>query len=124
MNNKEKYDILTKIFWDYHVDKLPLNSIIMGDLQSIDKYTFNFIIVRMLERLSWYDLLEILGPENLKQILIPEIIDKLHSKELRAKYEFIRKILSGEDLSFTGWGDAYYQRIKHTLFSNRWYRTQ
>jgi hypothetical protein len=96
----------------------------MGDLQSIDKYTFNFIIVRMLERLSWYDLLEILGPENLKQILIPEIIDKLHSKELRAKYEFIRKILSGEDLSFTGWGDAYYQRIKHTLFSNRWYRTQ
>jgi hypothetical protein len=124
MNNKEKYDILTKIFWDYHVDKLPLNSIIMGDLQSIDKYTFNFIIVRMLERLSWYDLLEILGPENLKQILIPEIINKLHSKELRAKYEFIRKILSGEDLSFTGWGDAYYQRIKHTLFSNRWYRTQ
>ncbi|HPC35538.1 MAG TPA: hypothetical protein P5268_06755 [Candidatus Marinimicrobia bacterium] len=124
MNDKEKYDILTKIFWDYHVDKLPLDSIITGDLQSIDKYTFNFIIVRMLERLNWYDLLEILGPEYLKQILIPEIINKLRSKELRAKYEFIGKVLSGEDLSFTGWGDAYYQRLKHTLFSNRWYRTQ
>jgi hypothetical protein len=76
----------------------------------------------MLERLNWYDLLEILGLDIIKQVLDQNTIDGLRHHELREKYGFLRKVLSGENVSFTGWGDEYYQQIKHTLFSNRWYR--
>jgi len=124
MTFEEKYIVLKKIFWDYHTEKLPLEKIINGDFHSVDDYSFNLIIVRMFERLNWYDLIEILGLNKIRQLLTVDTIAKLHFTELRDKYEFLRKVLSGEDVSFTGWGDAYYQQIKHTLFSNRWYSPQ
>ncbi|MFZ1976582.1 MAG: hypothetical protein WAV76_01390, partial [Bacteroidota bacterium] len=66
----------------------------------------------------------ILGIEKVKLLLKKETIANIRQKELRERYEFIRKILFGEAVSFTGWGDEYYQKIKHTLFSNRWYRSK
>lgn len=124
MSIEEKYNTLKKIFWDYNIDLLPLNKIVNMQFDDIDKYEFDLIVNRMLERLSWYELLEILGLELIKKFLTTETISKIRFTELRDKYEFIRKILSGETVSFTGWGDEYYQQIKHTLFSNRWYSTK
>lgn len=116
MTSEEKYQTLAKIFWDYNVDMLPLKKIIEGDFDSMDDYVFNMILNRMLERLSWYELLEILGIDSIKKYLTQERISKIRFAELRDKYEFIRKVLSGEPISFTGWGDEYYSKIKHTLF--------
>lgn len=84
----------------------------------------NKIFVRMLERLGWHDILTIVGVETVKALLSKEIISTIRQPELRERYEFIRSILFGETVSFTGWGDEYYQKIKHTLFSDRWYRSQ
>lgn len=123
MNTTQKYETIKKIFWDYHFEQLPVDKIISGNFSAITEYERNFIFRRMLERLTWYELLDILGTEKIKQLITREMISKLPDKALRNKYEFIGRILSGENLSFTGWGDAYYQRIKHTLFSNRWYRS-
>ena len=117
----EKYQKLKNIFWDYNVERLPLNKIVENDLKSIDDYELKFILNRMFERLSWYDLLEILGVSTIKYYLTQETISKIRFVELREKYEYLRKVLSGEPISFTGWGDEYYSKIKHTLFSNRWY---
>ncbi len=82
------------------------------------------VFIRMLERLSWYKILTVIEVNDIKKILSNKLISSLRHKELREKYEFIRKVLQEETLSFTGWGDEYYQKIKHTLFSNRWYRTE
>ena len=121
MTTEEKYKALKKIFWDYNIALLPLNKIAEGDFKSIDAYEFKLLLNRMLERLSWYELLEILELAAIKEYLTIETISKIRFVELRDKYEYLRKVLSGEPLSFTGWGDAYYSKIKHTLFSNRWY---
>jgi hypothetical protein len=121
MTIEEKYNTIKKIFWDYNIEKFLLQKVAAGDFDSIDNYDHNLVLNRMLERLSWYELLEILGLDMIKQYLTKENISKIRFVELREKYEFLRKVLWGEPISFTGWGDEYYSKIKHTLFSNRWY---
>ncbi len=123
MSDKEKYKILKSIFWDYNTDLLPLDKIIEKDLNSIDNYDFRLIINRMFERLNWYALMDILGIDLIKKLLTPEIISKLRNKELKDRYERIRRILFKEPLPISGWDPEYRKRIKATLLSNRWDRT-
>ena len=122
MSIEEKYNTLKKIFWDYNIDLLPLNKIVNMQFDVIDKYEFDLIINRMLERLGWFDLLDILGVDLLKKILISGSINRLRSNELKDRYERIRRILYKEPLSISGWDTEYIKRIKTTLLSNRWYR--
>lgn len=122
MTVEEKYKALKNIFWDYNTSLLPLDKVIKRDLNSIDNYEFNLILNRMLERLNWYELLDILGIDIIKKLLTPEVIVKLRSKELKDRYERIRRILLKEHLPFSGWDPEYRKRIKATLLSNRWYR--
>ncbi|MGA9405714.1 MAG: hypothetical protein WBW71_01150 [Bacteroidota bacterium] len=123
MTLKEKHDILKKVFWDTEISGRELYSIIV-DKQRDHGVTQEKVFLRMLERLGWHTILDILGVERVKSLLTVEAIGAIRQKELRERYEFIRKILYGEALSFTGWGDAYYQKVKHTLLSHRWYRAQ
>lgn len=118
---EEKYNTLKKIFWDYNVKLLPLNKIVNMQSDDIDKYEFELIINRMLERLSWADLLDILGVDKLKQILGSGLLNKMRRKELKERYERIRRILYKESLPLSGWDPEYIKRIKSTLLSNRWY---
>ena len=121
MSIEEKYNTLKKIFWDYNIDLLPLNKIVDMQFDVIDKYEFDLIINRMLERLGWFDLLDILGVDLLKKLLISGSINRLRSKELKDRYERIRRILFREPLPLSGWDSEYIRRIKATLLSNRWY---
>ena len=121
MSIEEKYNTLKKIFWDYNIDLLPLNKIVIMQFDVIDKYEFDLIINRMLERLGWFDLLDILGVDLLKKVLTSGSINRLRSKELKDRYERIRRILFKEPLPLSGWDSEYIKRIKTTLLSNRWY---
>ncbi len=123
MSTEEKYKILKSIVWDYNAEQLSLDKLISGDINSIDEYEFKFILNRMLERLNWYELIDILGMDILKKLLTPETINKLRNKELRERYERIRRILYKESLPFTGWDPEYRKRIKATVLSHRWDRS-
>jgi hypothetical protein len=123
MSIEEKYNTLKKIFWDYNIDLLPLNKIVDMQFDVIDKYEFDLIINRMLERLGWFELLDILGVDLVKKILISGSINRLRSNELKDRYERIRRILYKEPLSISGWDTEYIKKIKTTLLSNRWYAT-
>ncbi|NUM61583.1 MAG: hypothetical protein HUU44_05445 [Ignavibacteriaceae bacterium] len=123
MSTEEKYKILKSIVWDYNAEQLSLDKLISGDINSIDEYEFKFILNRMLERLNWYELIDILGIDILKKLLTPETINKLRNKELRERYERIRRILYKESLPFTGWDPEYRKRIKATVLSHRWDRS-
>jgi hypothetical protein len=124
MTAEEKSTTLKRIFWDYNTDKLPLDKAVRGELGAMDEYEFNLIFNRMLERLSWYELLDIVGADSMKRFLTKKRILGLRFAELREKYEFIRKTLSGEPVSFTGWSDEFIKKNRQSLLSNRWYRTQ
>ena len=121
--SKEK--LLKSLYWDYEVDASRLVDIISGNIPDTDsQFSRERIFVRMLERLNWLDIISILSKEQIAVLLTPAAVSSIRFNDLRERYEFIRKVLSGETVSFTGWGDEYYQKIKHTLLSNRWYRAQ
>jgi hypothetical protein len=110
------------IIWDYDVDPDELFEVITGKREKSGPFDAERIFVRMLERLSWYELIELLGLEFIKNHLSKDVIRKIRFKALRGRYETIRKILSGDPLSFSGWDHEYREKIKYTLLSNRWYR--
>ena len=118
---EEKHIILKRIFWDYNINLLNLDKIAALQLDEIDRYELDMIINRMLERLSWFDLLDILGVDLLKKILASGSINRLRSNELKDRYERIRRILFKEPLPLSGWDTEYIKRIKTTLLSNRLY---
>jgi hypothetical protein len=114
--------VLKSIIWDYDVSPGELYEVITGQRPKAGPFTFDRLFVRMLERLSWYELIDLLGMEYLKQHLSQRVIDKVRFKTLRGRYETVRKLLSGHPVSFSGWDPEYREAIKHTLLSNRWYR--
>jgi hypothetical protein len=114
--------VLKSIIWDYDVSPGELYEVITGQRLKAGPFTFDRLFVRMLERLSWYELIDLLGMEYLKQHLSQRVIDKVRFKTLRGRYETVRKLLSGHPVSFSGWDPEYREEIKHTLLSNRWYR--
>ncbi|MCL5029611.1 MAG: hypothetical protein M1480_11430 [Bacteroidetes bacterium] len=122
MTREEKYKILKTVFWDYNTGKLPMDKIISRNFNSIEEYEFKLMLNRMLERLSWYELLDIIGVDLIKELLTSEAIGRLRSQDLKDRYERIRRILFKEPLPFSGWDSEYRKRIKATLLSNRWYR--
>ena len=123
MNKAAIQTALRGIIWDYDVDPDELFEVITGKREKSGPFDAERIFVRMLERLSWYELIELLGLEFIKNHLSKDVIRKIRFKALRGRYETIRKILSGDPLSFSGWDHEYREKIKHTLLSNRWYRT-
>jgi hypothetical protein len=116
------FPVLKSIIWDYDVDPDELYGVVTGQRQKAGPFTFDRLFVRMLERLSWYELVDLLGMEYIKEHLTEDIIGKIRFKTLRGRYETVRKLLSGHPVSFSGWHPEYREAIKHTLLSNRWYR--
>lgn len=119
ITTEKKEELLKKIFWELNVSGKELYQILTGEREGFISLNREKIFIRMLERLGWYEIIDIIGIEKTKQMFSRETISKLRHSDLKEKYEFIRKVLSGETISFTGWGDQYYQEIKHTLFSHR-----
>ena len=115
---------LMEIIWDYDCDPDELFEVISGKRTKAGPFDLKRLFVRMLERLSWYELIELLGMDYIREHLTEEVVGKIRFKTLRGRYETVRNVLSGNFVSFPGWNSEYSKKIKHTLLSNRWYRTQ
>jgi hypothetical protein len=115
---------LAGIIWDYNVDLDELYEVLTRQRSKAGPFTLERLLVRMLERLSWYELLDALGLEYLRQNLTGEIIAKIRFKTLRGRYERISRFLSGHPVSLSGWDPEYREEVKHTLLSHRWHRAQ
>ncbi len=124
MQEEEIRAILQAILWDYQIDPCDFYELALGRKERIGWFSRERALIRMLERLSWYDLIRVFGLKELSDILKPELIAQLRFPELRRRYELARKVLRGETVSFSGWSPEYRENIKHSLVSQRWYRTQ
>ena len=119
----DQYRSLKRINWDYNIPVEDMFAVLKGEKLHAGHWNRDDLLVRMLEKLSWYDILDFFDPEVIGKKLTPDILAKIHNKEKRAKYERLGKILRGETVSFTKWGPEYRKECKDTLFSNRWYST-
>jgi len=123
MKQEQIKKILKPILWDYHIDPGDFFDVAIGKKIRTGSFDQTKALIRMFERLSWYELVSLFGMDELSKLLTKEIISRIRTKELRDKYEFARKILHKETVSFSGWSLEYREKIKHRLLSNRWYRT-
>ena len=124
MEKKEIKNILQPILWDYNIDPCDFFETALGEKDRAGSFCRETALIRMLERLSWHDLINLFGTDKLTQLLTKDIISRVRIKELKEKYEFARCVLQGETVSFSGWSPEYREKIKHTLLSNRWYRAK
>jgi len=116
--------IFKGVIWDYNIDPYDLYLIALGKKNNIGFFNNERSLLRLLERLSWYEVLQVFETDFLKENLTTKLVSKMRNVQLREKYELIRKILHGETLSLTGWDIKNRERIKSSLLSNRWYSTQ
>jgi hypothetical protein len=122
MNQRQRL-CLKRICWDYDIKPEEILAVLNGEKTHAGYWDLDALLVRMLEKLSWYDLLDFFTPTELAGKLTPEILNRIYVKETRGKYVRLGKILRGETVPFTKWGPEYRQKCKNTLFSNRWYST-
>jgi hypothetical protein len=115
--------ILKPILWDYQINPCDFFDVATGKKAQIGSFDQTKALIRILERLSWYDLVNLFGIDGLAELLEKNVISRIRIKELREKYEFARKILHKETVSFSGWSPEYREKIKHRLLSDRWYRS-
>jgi len=115
---------LKSLLWDYVVDPAEAYEVLIGKRQQAGPFDREKLLIRLLERLSWYDLLEVLSPEGVKNTLTLEIIEKLRFPYLKERYEFIRRILHAEPVSFAGWSPENRARIGAAFLSHRRYGAQ
>ena len=121
--SENKYRCLKRINWDYNISVEDMFAVINGEKSYAGHWNQDDLLIRMIERLSWYDLLDFFTPDILAQKLTPDFLSRINNKEKRDRYERLGKILRKESVSFTKWGAKYNTESKDTLFSNRWYST-
>ncbi len=118
---EEKHRLLKRLIWDYNVSVEDVYALISGEKSYAGHWDFDHLFIRMLERLRWYDLLDLLGRKTLQKKLVPDVLKQIRSPDKRDKYERLGKILRGEPVPFTRWCPEYREEVKDSLFSNRWY---
>ncbi len=121
MKSADKLALLERIFWDYNIEYLPLTEFVEHQFNEIKEYDYRLIITRMLERSNWYDLLDVLGKDVLIDVLTSDIVDRLRSRELKSRYERIKRILLKETGPFSGYDPQSVRRIKSAVLSDRRY---
>ena len=114
---------LRRINWDYVIPVTEMLAVLRGQQERAGHWSREDLLLRMLDQLSWYELLDFFSARELAEILNPEFLSRLRNREKREKYERLGKILRNEPVSFTRWGPEYRRQIRDTLFSDRWYST-
>jgi hypothetical protein len=101
MNSTDKEHLLKQILWDYNIKTEDIESVLTGKMELAGHYTREMIFLKMLESYSWFTILQLLTPFDIRSLLTSNLIKKLRSPSLRKKYEFVQHRLH-EIIATTG----------------------
>ena len=102
MQSSETEQQLAKAFWDVDVDPNELRQLLMGDTERVGHITRERLYRRLMETFSWYQVLEIVPADQVKNMLDENIISRLRNKTLQKRYEVLAEILRTTALSASG----------------------
>jgi hypothetical protein len=94
---------LKRIIWDYDVNADELRAFLEGEEKQFHHFTREMLYVRILERLSWYEMLDCLPISLIKRMLNPETLSMLRSESMRQKYDYAARILHKQALPPSRW---------------------
>ena len=121
LNKNEIVKMVKGAIWDYAIEPFDFYLIALGKKAKLGFFNQERALLRLLERLSWYELLALFGKDFLKENLTVELITKIKRPEIRQKYDLARKVLQGGAISTTGWSAENRKRIKASILSDRRY---
>jgi hypothetical protein len=93
MNIEEQHLIFRQIMWDYNISPVEVEAILKGKRDTIGHYDKQAIFIKLLESFSWFTIVQLFSPVELRQLLSDDVVKKLRFKSLRTKYEFVQKRL-------------------------------
>ncbi len=110
-----------RILWDYDVEPDELYAFLAGESDRLHHFTREMIHVRILERLSWYEILECLPVDVIKGMLNPRTISMLRTESMRKKYDYAARILHNRPLSASRWDPRNRNESEDPVLSDRGY---
>jgi len=123
MNQKKVKSLLNGLTWDYHITPVELYQLAAGTMKERGWFTREWALIRILSRLSWYDILSLFGVKEVKKILSSGIIKRIQDPSLRKQYEILCAILHKTPVPFSGWNTETRRSYESAFLSHRWYRT-
>ena len=84
---------LKDLFWDYHFKEEELQALLNGDVDKVGHLDRNALYARILTSMNWYQIMDLIPGEKIKEALSDEVIDKIRFKDLREKYYFAKRLL-------------------------------
>jgi hypothetical protein len=120
----DRLELVKRLNWDYDIEPEMLLKVIDGAMMQAGPFNAERLLVRSLERLSWYSVIALWGTSRLSRFKMDAVLPRLRSSELRKRYEFAFKVLQGEIISPVGWCPELRSRVRNGFFSHRWDRAQ
>ena len=118
-------ELLKPLLWDYSISPMVWYGFMLsGTSKDVVPMSYDASLIRVLERMAWFDLLSLFGLATLRKKLTKKIIAQLRDPLLREHYEFARQLLHKKPISSSGWRTEYRQKIRATLLSDRRYRLE
>lgn len=93
MKASERIKLLNQVLWDYNISAKDIDAVLTGRKESAGHYNREKIFRKLLESYSWFTILQLIPPHDVKLLLTNQVINKLRSQSLRNKYEFVRERL-------------------------------
>lgn len=93
MKKEERHKIFRQLMWDYNISPVDIEAVLSGEGRSAGHYDKQAVFIKLLESFSWFTVVQLFSPEELRQLLSDDVIKKLRFKSLRIKYEFVQKRL-------------------------------
>ena len=120
MNIEDRHTIFRQIMWDYNISAVDVEAVLQGKRDAIGHYNKQAIFIKLLESFSWFIIVQLFSPDELRQLLSDDVVKKLRFKTLRTKYDFVQKRL--QQLVPLGWIDDNDTFIKLEFVNDVAYR--
>ena len=85
--------IYRQLAWDYNLPAEDIAALIRGEKKNVAHYSKRDIFKKVLESYSWFTVLQLFDPVQVKELLTEDLVKSLRMPSLRKKYAFIRKRL-------------------------------
>jgi hypothetical protein len=93
MKPAERKKLLRQIMWDYRISPEEVDAVLKGKTEKAGHYNREAIFIKLLESYSWFTILQLFSPLEIRQLLTDDVIKRLRFKSLQIKYSYVRKRL-------------------------------
>lgn len=107
--------------WDYNISPEEVDKLVKGETDFAGHYDINRLFIKMLNNLSWYEIIEIFHIDKIKLLLTDEIISKIRFESIQNNYARLKRLLRNETVPSAKWGSSGNEQAGYPILSNRWY---